>query len=349
MPPALIVSGALPLEVSVTCWFDAVFSVTLPKATLVELNVSAGVAAISCSEYVAVAPPAVAVSVAVWVVLTAEAVAVNEALDAPDAIVTEAGTVTALLLLERLTVVALVADDDSATAHASVADPVSDELLQEIPLSVDGACPVPLTAMFDGLFEALLLMLTVPLAGPAVAGSKPIVNTADCPGFRVIGELIPDSENPGPLAVAPLRMSCAVPESVIVTVFVVELFSTSFPNATLVELRLSAGVAAFNCSEQVAELLFAVAVSVAVCVVLTADAVAVNPALDAPDPTVTEAGTVTAELLLVRLTVNALEVAADSVTVQASVADPVTDALLQERALTVAAGALGPADALASL
>lgn len=222
MPPELIVSGALPLEVSVTCWFDVVFSVTLPKATLVELSVSAGAAAFSCSAYVAVAPPAVAVSVAVWVVLTADAVAVNEALVAPDAIVTDDGTVTALLLLARPTVVALVAADDQLTAHASVVDPVTDELLQEIPLSVDGACPVPLTAIAAGLFGALLLMLTVPLAAPVVVGSKPIVNTADCPGFRVIGELIPDSENPGPVAEAPLRMSCAVPDDVIVTVFVVD-------------------------------------------------------------------------------------------------------------------------------
>jgi hypothetical protein len=84
-------------------------------------------------------------------------------------------------------------------------------------------------------------------------------------------------------------------------------------------------------------------------VVLTAVAVAVNPALDAPDATVTEAGTVTAELLLARLTVNALEVAVESVTVQPSVADPVTDALLQERPLTAAAGEFGPPDVLASL
>jgi hypothetical protein len=68
--------------------------------------------------------------------------------------------------------------------------------------------------------------------------------------------------------------------------------------------------------------------------VVTAVAVAVNVALDAPAATVTEAGTVTALLLLVRLTAVALAAAPVSVTVQASVAAPVTEPLLHETALT---------------
>ncbi len=68
------------------------------------------------------------------------AVAVKPALVAPAAIVTDAGTVTALLLLVRATVVALLAADVSATVHASVAAPVSDPLLCETELSVAGAC-----------------------------------------------------------------------------------------------------------------------------------------------------------------------------------------------------------------
>jgi hypothetical protein len=69
-------------------------------------------------------------------------------------------------------------------------------------------------------------------------------------------------------------------------------------------------------------------------VVVTAVAVAINVALDAPAATVTEAGTVTALLLLVRLTAVALAAVAVRVTVQASVPAPVSDALLQETALT---------------
>jgi hypothetical protein len=80
-------------------------------------------------------------------------------------------------------------------------------------------------------------------------------------------------------------------------------------------------------------LLLADAFNVAVCVEVTVEAVAVKVALDAPDATVTDAGTFTALLLLVRLTVIALVLTAVSVTVQASAPAPVRDQLLQESAL----------------
>jgi hypothetical protein len=72
-------------------------------------------------------------------VLTAVAVAAKLALVAPEAIATEAGTVTALLLLARLNVVALVAAEVSVAVHASVPAPVSDPLLHVSALSVAGA------------------------------------------------------------------------------------------------------------------------------------------------------------------------------------------------------------------
>ena len=67
---------------------------------------------------------------------------------------------------------------------------------------------------------------------------------------------------------------------------------------------------------------------------LTAVALAVKPTLVAPAATVTEAGTVTEELLLVRLRTKPPPGAAEfSVTVQASVAVPVTVAFAQESAV----------------
>jgi hypothetical protein len=66
--------------------------------------------------------------------------------------------------------------------------------------------------------------------------------------------------------------------------------------------------------------------------------VAVNPAVVAPYGTVTDAGTAITTLPLDRLTLNPPLGAAElSVTVQASVAAPVTGELAQERALNVAA------------
>ena len=95
---------------------------------------------------------------------------------------TETGTVTALLLLARLTIVALVAAEVSVTVQASVPAPVSDVLPHDILLSVAGARAVPLSAIVAPLEallpEALLLIVTVPVAAPAAVGSKPIVSVA---------------------------------------------------------------------------------------------------------------------------------------------------------------------------
>lgn len=253
----LRISAAVPDEVTVTVLLIAVFSGSLPNAILVALRLSPAVTAFSCSGYVAETPPAVAVSVAVWAVLTAVAVAVNPALEAPAATVTEAGTATALLLLARLTTVALVAADVSVTVHASVPAPVSEALPHEITLSAAGACPVPLSAIVPALvalllvappLEALLAIVTTPLTAPAAAGSNPIVSVAVWPGFNVTGALIPDSENPVPETETPAIVSAAVPEEVTVTVLLTAVFSGSFPNATLAALRLSPADTAFSCT-----------------------------------------------------------------------------------------------------
>jgi len=74
----------------------------------------------------------------------------------------------------------------------------------------------------------------------------------------------------------------------------------------------------------------ALAVSVAVCAVLTAVTVAVKLALVAPAATVTVAGTVTAELLLARFTAKPPVAAATlTVTVQLSVPAPVIEPFVQ--------------------
>jgi hypothetical protein len=61
-----------------------------------------------------------------------------------------------------------------------------------------------------------------------------------------------------------LIVSATVPEDVNVTVFVMAVFRASVPNATLVLLKLSADVAAFNVRAKVFAIPPAVAVSVAV-------------------------------------------------------------------------------------
>lgn len=86
------------------------------------------------------------------------------------------------------------------------------------------------------------------------------------------------------------------------------------------ERLLRVGAAADSCNANVLFTLPAVAVSVAVWAEVTVETFAVNAAVVEPDPTVTEEGTATDPLLLVRATAKPLPVAAlVNVTVQESV------------------------------
>lgn len=99
-------------------------------------------------------------------------------------------------------------------------------------------------------------------------------------------------------------------------------------------LREAAAATGFSWREKVWVTLPSEAVSVAVCEDVTAETVAVNVALVAPAATVTEEGTETAALLLLKETVKpGWLAAAVSVTVQASVPEPVRELLLQLRLL----------------
>jgi hypothetical protein len=167
-----------------------------------------------------------------------------------------------------------------------------------------------------------------------VAGSNCTVSVVTWPGFNAAGKLAPAREKPAPVRVAELMVTGAAPVEVKVTDRVAALFSCTFPKATLAALMLSVGTAAFNCRANVLETLPELAARATACALATCETVAVNPALIAFAGTVTVAGTATAALLLDRLTLSPPLAAAEvSVTVQASVPDPVMDPLLQESAL----------------
>lgn len=144
------------------------------------------------------APPAEAVKVAVCAVLTAEMPAVNPALTAPAGTVTEEGTVTALLLLDKLTANPPdPAAADRLTVHASLPAPVTEPLLHvsalreallvlvlffaPFPVSLmvveePGAPGVPPAADVEALavvaVTGALSTITCPLASPSTVGLK---------------------------------------------------------------------------------------------------------------------------------------------------------------------------------
>ena len=141
----LMVTGAVPLEVSVTGNVVGVFTVTLPNARLAGLMVSVGTAAFNCKAKVFDTPPVLAVRVTDCAVVTEVTVAVNPALVALAGTTTVAGTVTAVLLLLNPTLTPpLPAAELSVTVQLSLPEPVIDALLQVSPLKVPAAAaPVP--------------------------------------------------------------------------------------------------------------------------------------------------------------------------------------------------------------
>jgi hypothetical protein len=141
--------------------------------------------------------------------------------------------------------------------------------------------------------------------------------------------------NPVPLRVPELMVTGAVPVDVNVTGSVVGVFTVTLPNATLAELMVNVGTAACSCKAKLLETLPALAVRATAWADATDSTLAMNPTMLALAGTINMAGTVTAALLLARLTAwPPLPAGVISVTVQGSLPDPVMNALLQANALT---------------
>ena len=135
----LIVTGAVPVEVSITGSVDDVFTVTFPKAKVAVLMFNEATFAWEAFSFIAKVletPPVLAVKVTDCAVVTADTVAENPALVAFAGTVTVAGTATAALLLAKLTIKPLLAAPVvRVTEQASLPAPVRDALPQEIALN----------------------------------------------------------------------------------------------------------------------------------------------------------------------------------------------------------------------
>jgi hypothetical protein len=154
----------------------------------------------------------------------------------------------------------------------------------------------------------------------------------------VAGNAAPDKVKPAPVSFAPLIVTGAVPVDVKVTDCVADVLTTTSPYATLVALMVSARIAALSRNVKLFDTLPTLAVIVTACAAVTEATEAVNPALVAFAGTIAVLGTVTAELPLDRFTLSPpLGAAAVSVTVHASVPDPVMVPLVQYSALSAAA------------
>jgi hypothetical protein len=175
---ALIVTAAVPVEDSVRVWVVAEFTLALPNAIVDALTLRVGTLEPNCSAKVFAAVPALAVRVTVCAVVTEFTVAENAALVCPDAILIEAGRVTAALLLDRATVKPpLAAAVFSVAVQLSVPAPDMEPLVQVSPVSTGTPVPLKLTAV-EVPVDELLVRVSEPDAVPATVGSNCTVSVA---------------------------------------------------------------------------------------------------------------------------------------------------------------------------
>lgn len=149
----------------------------------------------------------------------------------------------------------------------------------------------------------MLAMVSCPLAPPAAVGSNCTFSVVDWPGLSDTGRPAPTTENPLPVALAPLMERAAVPVDFKVMDWEAGEFNATLPNVRLLVLQLMVGTAGVRLRLKVFETWLALAAINTEVAELTELTVAVNCALVALAGTVTLAGTLTAELLLVRPTV----------------------------------------------
>lgn len=199
------------MEVRVTDCVAEVLVTTSPNATLVALILSASVAAFSCRLKFFVAPLALADNVTACAAVTADTFAVKPTLVALAGTVTEFGTVTAELLLDRLTVSPpLGAAAVSVAVHMSVPDPIMAPLLQDSAFSAAGTvpvAPVPLSATTDDVaVDEPLAIVSCPVAAPAVEGVNCTLRLYVPPGAIVMGTLVEPTTVKG----CPVRLTWAI-------------------------------------------------------------------------------------------------------------------------------------------
>jgi hypothetical protein len=255
----LMVTGAVPVEVNVTGCVDGVFRVTLPNIRLTALTVNCGLAA-------AVPVPlrwttaVLLVDESLWMVNWSDAAPVAVGSNCTFSVTDwpgfkVAGNVppdtvkTVPPVVPEWMVTGAVPVEVNVTGCVDAVFTVTPPNVRLAALSVNcglaAAVPVPLrltTAVL--LVDELLWIVSCPDAAPAVVGSNSTFSVIDCPGFKVTGNVVPDTVKTVSPVVAKLTVTGAVPVEVIVRGWVDAVFTVTSPNARLAALSVNCGLAA---------------------------------------------------------------------------------------------------------
>ena len=108
-----------------------------------------------------------------------------------------------------------------------------------VAVNAPGATPVPVSAIVNVGFEALDVIVTVPVRAPLVVGANETVNVVFCDGFTVSGVVIPLSLNPVPLMLACETLTAVPPVLLRVTVTAAVEPVSTFPKSSLAGLSAS--------------------------------------------------------------------------------------------------------------
>jgi hypothetical protein len=231
---ALMVTGALPVDVSVTGWVDPTFNGTLPKFTVVGLTVNCGVVLVvpdppsetvagpEGSSLVTVSVPASAPAVVGSKVTVTDNCWLGCNVTGSDTAPTlnaVPGTVIALIFRGAFPVDVNVSARETLVPIALW--PKSMDVVERARLGAGTASPVPLSGTFAVPPLASLATARSPVKEAAESGAKAMDRTTCCPGFSVAGQPVmpagyvtDESPNACPAAVLDEIVTGAVPDEV---------------------------------------------------------------------------------------------------------------------------------------
>jgi hypothetical protein len=255
----LIVTGDVPVDVSVKDCVVAAFTVVLPKLRLAALTVNCGLVAavlVPPKATTAVLPVEESLVIVTWPVALPVVVGLNCTCIVADSVglsftgklppmIVKSAPVTAAEFTVTGEVPVDVRVSDWVVAVFTVTLPKLKLPTLTVNCGLTAATLVPLNETKVVLpLDELLLIVIWPLATPVAVGLNCTWSVIDCVGFRVAGKPPPTIVKPGPAIAAEVTVTGDVPVDVRVSDWVVGVFTVTLPKLKLPALTVNCGLVA---------------------------------------------------------------------------------------------------------